>query len=189
MLKELQKSIAGGFLIGLSGYISLMCDNKYISSVLFCVGLYTICTYRLNLYTGMIGYIRIPFDKKYIGKLLVTLTGNIIGCYIAAIFPITASSQEMLNNIMLQKDMATALYESFLCGCLMFLAVNTYKNHRSIIGIFLCVPAFILSGMEHSIANTYYVLLSRTPEFIPYIIVCILGNSLGAICIRKLILQ
>ena len=187
MLKELQKSIVGGFLIGLSGYISLMCDNKYIASILFCIGLYIICTYQLNLYTGAIGYLKIPFDKKYIGKLLVILIGNIIGCYIVAIFPITASAQETLNNIMLQKDITTAFHEAFLCGCLMFLAVNTYKIHKTSITIFLCVPAFILSGMEHSIANTYYVLLSDALEFIPYIIVCILGNSLGAICMRKLI--
>ena len=187
MLKELKKSIAGGFLIGLSGYISLMCDNKYIASILFCIGLYIICTYQLNLYTGAIGYLKIPFDKKYIGKLLVILIGNVIGCYIAAIFPITASAQETLNNIMLQKDITTAFHEAFLCGCLMFLAVNTYKIHKTSIAIFLCVPAFILSGMEHSIANTYYLLLSNSPEFIPYIIVCILGNSLGAICMRKLI--
>ena len=113
--------------------------------------------------------------------------GNVIGCYIAAMFPITVSAQENLNNIMLQKDITTALYESLLCGCLMFLAVNTYKIHKTSIAIFLCVPAFILSGMEHSIANTYYVLLSDALEFIPYIIVCILGNSLGAICMRKLI--
>ena len=36
-------------------------------------------------------------------------------------------------------------------------------------------------------SNTYYWLLSSSLEFIPYIIVCILGNSLGAICMRKLI--
>ena len=43
-----------------------------------------------------------------------------------------------------------------MCGILMYIAVDIYKNKKSILGIFLAVPVFILSGFEHSIANVGY---------------------------------
>ena len=188
---ELRKSICAGFLMGLSEYISLMCDNKYLSAFLFAIGLYTICIYELNLFTGMIGYISLYSDRTFATKVLLTLYGNIIGCLMMAMFPVGEQTQSILDNIITDKDIYTALYKSFLCGCLMFIAVDTYKKKNNIIGIFLCVPAFILSGMEHSIANTYYILLydicNMTLKNLPYVIVCIIGNSMGAIFMRKLI--
>ena len=54
-------------------------------------------------------------------------------------------------------------------------------------GIFLAVPAFILSSMEHSISNTYYLLTSKEWDFIPYILICIIGNTMGAIFTNILI--
>lgn len=168
-----------------------MCDNKYLSAFLFSIGLYTICIYELNLFTGMIGYFSTYSDRTFVAKVSLTLYGNMIGCLIMAIFPIGEQAQLTLNNIIENKDIYTALYESFLCGCLMFIAVNTYKKKNNIVGIFLCVPAFILSGMEHSIANTYYILLydicNLTLKNLPYLIVCVIGNSIGAIFMRGLI--
>lgn len=187
MIKILRKSISAGFLIGLSGYISLMCDNKYISAMLFCVGLYTICFYSLNLYTGMTGYLWNNKRKRYISTLCLTLIGNIIGCVIISICPLPQNIYVELQGMIAQKTIGSAIFESFLCGSLMFIAVDMYKTNKNPTGIFLAVPAFILSGMEHSIANTYYLLASKEWDFIPYILICIIGNTMGAIFTNILI--
>ena len=187
MINTLRKSVGAGFLIGISGYISLMCDNKYISAILFSIGLYTICVYGLKLYTGMSGYICECLNRNYPTILGITLLGNVIGCSLIAIFPLPQDVFLELQLMISQKSIYTSAYESFLCGCLMFIAVDSYRKYRTPIGIFLAVPAFILSGMEHSIANTYYLLASRQWAFIPIVLICVVGNTLGSILTNELI--
>ena len=68
-----------------------------------------------------------------------------------------------------------------MCGILMYLAVCLFKEHKTPLGIFFCVPVFILSGYEHSIANMFYFGASGivSLEAFAYIWVVILGNSIG----------
>ena len=44
--------ILAGFSIGLGCIVYLSIDDKIIGSALFTIGLFTICTMGLNLYTG-----------------------------------------------------------------------------------------------------------------------------------------
>ena len=178
------KSISAGIMIGISGYIYLNCDNKYIGSILFCIGLITICVYSLNLYTGQVGYlIKARHKRKYAMRLLVTLLGNIVGCWAIAQFPIPQPAMNKLQEIIQVKSIYTALPKSLLCGCMMFLAVDIYKTKGTYISIFLCVTGFILSGMEHSIANSYYLFLLPNKEFLISMPIYIIGNAIGAILI------
>ena len=73
----------------------------------------------------------------------------------------------------------------------MYQAVSIFKKHdQNLAGIFLCIPVFILSGFEHSIANMFYFAAARSlsVEVIIYIITVILGNSLGGIFFELLLL-
>ena len=63
----------------------------------------------------------------------------------------------------------------------MYLAVRIYKELNTIAGFLFCVPVFILSGFEHSIANMFYFGASGMVSFraFRYICVVIAGNALG----------
>lgn len=45
------KAVLAGMLISVGGIVFLMSDYKIVGAVLFAVGLFTIMTYELNLYT------------------------------------------------------------------------------------------------------------------------------------------
>lgn len=66
------------------------------------------------------------------------------------------------------------------CGFLMFTAVDEFKKTGKLVAILLCVPAFILAGFEHSIADAFYIAVDGIYwESIRFLLVVIAGNVLG----------
>lgn len=182
-------AILAGLCIGIGCNIYLSCDNKYIGAALFSVGLITIITFGFNLYTGKVGYI-ITNGSKFTIDVLIILLGNIIGCILfGKLFPSDIAAQ--MCFIKLSTDLTTVVYKSIMCGLLMFIAVDSYKVNNNFILTFLCIPTFILSGYEHSIADIIYLTMGGvfSPLSIRFIIVAILGNAIGGMLIpfcRKL---
>ena len=79
---------------------------------------------------------------------------------------------------------------SFLCCNLVFLAVDIYKKNTNWLiklgGIFLCVPTFVILGMEHCVADMFYLAIGNRYFEMPLeclmsLFVSILGNSCGAL--------
>ena len=95
---------------------------------------------------------------------------------------------EMMVLAKLEQSVPQALIRAFFCGVLMYIAVRIYREKGTVVGIFVCVPAFILSGFEHSIANMFYFAAAHRldVESILYLLLIILGNSLGGWCIPLL---
>jgi len=189
------KSILAGIMIGIGGTIYLSLDNKIVGSILFVIGLFIIVVYSFNLYTGKIGYLINNFNKKYIRELIITLIGNFIGTFFVGfvlrytrIYTSISDKAKGLVDIKLNDTLISILILSFFCGILMYLAVNTYKEVKDIgkyLAVFLGVIVFILCGFEHCIANMYYFSVSSTWSLntLLYLLVMILGNSLGGILI------
>lgn len=189
------KSILAGIMIGIGGTIFLSLDNKIVGSILFAIGLFMIVVYGFNLYTGKIGYLINNFNKKYIRELVITLIGNFIGTFFVGfvlrytrIYTSISDKAKGLVDIKLNDTLISILILSFFCGILMYLAVNTYKEVKDIgkyLAVFLGVIVFILCGFEHCIANMYYFSVSSTWSLntLLYLLVMILGNSLGGILI------
>ncbi len=188
------KGIFAGLMIGIGGTIYLSLDNKIVGSFLFSIGLLMICMYNMNLYTGKIGYIVVN-NKSYLMELLLTLIGNFIGTYILAFcminsrFSSISDKAKTICEIKLNDNLLSILILSCLCGVLMYIAVNNYKKHNTSIGkymgIFMCVMVFILSGFEHSVANMFYFSVAGLLSWntVLYILVMVIGNSIGAILI------
>ena len=71
----------------------------------------------------------------------------------------------------------------------MYLAVDGFKRSNDpliqVLGIFLGVPVFILCGMEHSIADMYYISAGMAwgMKAILCLVVIILGNGIGGVLI------
>lgn len=194
-IEILIKSILAGIMIGIGGTIYLSLDNKIVGSILFVIGLFIIVVYSFNLYTGKIGYLINNFNKKYIRELIITLIGNFIGTFFVGfvlrytrIYTSISDKAKGLVDIKLNDTLISILILSFFCGILMYLAVNTYKEVKDIgkyLAVFLGVIVFILCGFEHCIANMYYFSVSSTWSLntLLYLLVMILGNSLGGILI------
>lgn len=193
-LDYLIKSIFAGIMIGIAGTVYLRVDNNIVGALLFSIGLLVICMYGMNLYTGKIGYILIN-KLNYIYELLITILGNFIGTFLVARLVLLTRFKSVsdkavdLVNLKLNDNLFSIFILAMLCGILMYIAVNNYKKINNEIGkyscIFMCVMVFILSGFEHSIANMYYISVANllSLKSLLYILIMILGNSVGSILI------
>lgn len=194
-MKDFIKSVLAGIMIAIGGTIYLSIDNKVVGASLFGIGLFTIVVYGFNLYTGKIGYLVDNFNFKYIKMLVITLIGNFIGTFLVGyilkftrIYSLIHDKAKSLVDIKLDDSLVSILILAFFCGILMYLAVNTYKESKDIgkyLGVFLGVIVFILCGFEHCIANMYYFSVADVwnVNVLLYLLVMILGNSLGGMLI------
>lgn len=198
--------ILAGVAIGVGGLLNILClsiGQKILGGFAFSVGLLTVCYFGLHLYTGKVGYFK-ENKSTFILSLLIMLIGNAIGAIglgyllrltdlknIDVIYSVAASKACTFNENTFAKIMSL-LGLSFLCGNMVFLGVDIYKKNRNwlikIIGVILCVAFFVISGMEHCIADMFYFAFANEYSkniggTIVTIITTIIGNSLGAICL------
>lgn len=193
-LTYLIKGIMAGVMIAIGGIAYLSIPDKVVGSFIFSVGLFTVCIYGLNLYTGKIGYLVLN-KFTYLWELLVSLVGNFIGATTVGFLMTYTRFNGLVDNAInvstakLNDSSISILILSIFCGILMYIAVNNYKKQHNEIakyaGIFMCVMAFILCGFEHCVANMFYFSIAGlwTGRAFLYLIIMVLGNSIGSILI------
>ena len=183
-LKCLVRAILAGMMIGIGGCVYLGCEVKWVGAILFAVGLFTIFSFRLDLYTGKVGYI-FDNDRSYVPYLLVVILGNFIGCLILGLMMPLDAAVNLANAKLDNYEFLPVLFKGVLCGMLMFIAADCYKNTKSFIATFVCVPVFILAGFEHSIADMFYFCSAgaSSVESLVFIITVLIGNAIGGFLI------
>ena len=183
-LKCLVRAILAGMMIGIGGCVYLGCEVKWVGAILFAVGLFTIFSFRLDLYTGKVGYI-FDNDRSYVPYLLVVILGNFIGCLILGLMMPLDAAVNLVNAKLDNYEFLPVLFKGVLCGMLMFIAADCYKNTKSFIATFVCVPVFILAGFEHSIADMFYFCSAGafSVESLVFIITVLIGNAIGGFLI------
>ena len=200
------KGILAGLAIGLGGFLYVLMVHfvqgelgRVLGSLLFAVGLFTVCTCMLHLYTGKIGMVyEGKQTKDFYISLPVMLIGNAIGAFgfgfaLWAIFKDT-SVMETVNRICSSRttlasfdDFLAVIVQSTLCGVCVYLAVKAFSlNRLKPIGILLLVFfvfVFVYSGFQHCIANMFYFGFGNHINGYTFINLafCILFNSLGPI--------
>lgn len=191
-LKILVRAIAAGVMISIGGTIFLTCESKLLGAFLFSIGLYAICAFGLNLYTGKIGYV-IDNKPKYLIELGITLLGNLIGTVgCGYLLFLTRSGEKLrgiastISEVKLNDNLLSIFILSMFCGIIMYLAVDLFKrltDFGKYMGIFMGITVFILAGFEHCVANMYYFSVANMWDWktILYVLVMILGNSVGSI--------
>lgn len=179
--------------------------SSFIGSLVFPVGLIIICFCGLNLYTGKIG---VAFNKDTKTSdlnvyfwLFIILLGNFIGATLVGlilhfcIFNFPSSSiyitANAVSNIRVMEFNFTQIFnmcwKSFVCGILVYLAVLFFKLGRNsfekVLGIIAPIAFFVISGMQHCIANMFYLTVTFSWNLNSTIglFICILFNSLGAL--------
>lgn len=168
------KSIVAGLLIGLSCIVSC---QYYHPELIFPVGLICILYSNNLLYTGCIGHYSL---KDY--HILIVLAGNLVGV-LMSLYYIRFLNTNILYSILECKYSESYLQcfiSSVFCGMLMCTATSLNKNKNILIVLF-CVSAFIISKLDHSIANMFYLGLDGYDlHDMLLLIIAVVGNGLGA---------
>lgn len=127
--------------------------------------------------------------------LAVILIGNLITTFLLGMLVRVSMPQlgETATAICSAKLTPSVLADScprVFRGILMYLAVSTYKEKNTVLGILFCVPVFILSGFEHSIADMFYFgasgIFSLSAAL--FMLAVVIGNSLGGMFLPALTL-
>ena len=160
MLRKIVSGIFAGILIAVGGTVYLSCENRYVGALLFSVALLCICIRGYSLFTGKIGFIPERHDGEAFAVLLWGLFGNAIstvlcGLLIRGALPAVGTAAEAACAARLSQTPQSTFVRAVFCGILMYLAVSIYRDAKTCVGIFFCIPVFILSGFEHSIADMF----------------------------------
>ena len=174
-------SIMSGLMIGFGGIVFLMCANRIVGATLFSFGLLTIICQGFALYTGRIGYFRTYGALS----LLITLAGNFVGTFVMAkAFQLTRHTVDIATIVTpkLQDSSLSVFLLSIGCGAMMYLAVDSYRKSKSWLFVILPIIIFILSGLEHSIANMFYISLADAWgwDALRITLIALVGNGVGS---------
>lgn len=186
MRKALFNGIAAGFMIGIGAAVFLSCENKVIGAILFAVALTAICQLDMMLFTGKIGYIVTNHTKADVLATVFCLIGNAIGTCVSGLLigfcrPALPEIAKAMTDTKLSQSVLPVLVSAVFCGILMYTAVAIFKEKGSMSGIVFCVPVFILSGFEHSIADMAYFWIGQngSMQVVLFTLVVIAGNTIG----------
>ena len=197
-------------MISFGGAVYLACvaaEKAPLGAILFSLGLSVILIMGFLLFTGKTAYL---LDNKpsYIGYLLIIWFGNILGCMLMGLLvhlgkPNLADTAQTLCEAKLGQAPWQTIILGALCGILVYIAVDYFrsdddkKSLPKYLLVFTCVPAFILCGFEHSVADMFYFAASSsyalyTVKGIVYILLVSVGNLVGAVLfhvIKKFVLK
>ena len=213
MLKQFFAALAGGLMIAIGGCVylnSIMTMNSSyfvlgsaVGAFFFSVALICICLKGYGLYTGRVGYLPDHFSGREAAGLGMTLLGNAVATFLVGAL-VSLTMPEGMGAVAYQlcvskiaatftSDLGalaylTLLLRAILCGVLMYLAVSIYKEKNSVLGIVFCVPAFILAGFEHSVADMFYFAASgyRDLRGLLFLLIVIVGNAIGGMLLPLL---
>ena len=205
----LLKGILAGLSIGLGGFLYILMTYLFhddladlgniLGSIAFSIGLFLVCTFSLNLYTGKIGLVfEEKKDKEFYISLPIMLIGNAIGAfglgYICFFifrntdvyqFALSAANKRLVFSTPL--DYVSTIIKSFLCGVCVYMAVKSFSMDRlRPLGITLLVFfvfLFVYCGFQHCIANMFYFGMANTINWYTLInlLLVITFNSFGPI--------
>lgn len=182
----IMRSILAGIFIGLAGFVYLSVGGT-VGAFLFAFGLTCVVLYKLNLYTGKAGV----YSTKNMHELFFMFIMNVVGCGIIAL--IASLQINTINDnlgIIIDARHEAHLMKVFVLsigtGIIMEAAVqySARTEKPNFIPLLLGVPTFILCGMPHSVADTFYYALHCFTDydgiwFIKPWGMSVLGNYIG----------
>lgn len=192
-LKTFVLGIAAGIMIAIGGTVSLASDVKVIGALFFTVGLFVICTFGYNLFTGKICYV-FERDKNYALDLPIILVGNFVGTFAVALINSLTRFGPMLTEkaiALCDPKLSDSLLSLFLlgigCNILIFVAVDGFARIENAVGkylsLFFGVMVFILCGFEHCVADMFYFSMAGAWSWdtLLRLLVIVLGNAVGGV--------
>ena len=180
--------------------------SQLVGAFLFPVGLLLVCFLKLNLYTGKIGmaFRNKKLDKKDLNVfewLFWILLGNAVGAFALgfAIYGLTfIDPQSSFSLAVVSAGNARVMpfdfdgifgmaLRSVLCGALVYVAIYLFNRlptrFGKVVGVVVPIAFFVYAGFQHCIANMFYIAASGVwnVNSMVGLLICIAGNSLGAL--------
>ena len=209
-VKNLFSAVLAGVMISFGGAVYLACvaaEKAQLGAVLFSMGLSVILIMGFLLFTGKTAYL-LENKPSYILYLLTIWLGNILGCALMGLLvhvakPNLAETAQTLCEAKLAQTPWQTTILGALCGILVYIAVDYFRSDDDkkalpkYLLVFTCIPAFILCGFEHSVADMFYFAASSayslyTVQGIVYILLVSAGNLVGAVVfhmVKKAVLK
>lgn len=195
----LARGILAGVCISLGGCIYLKIGGV-AGAILFAFGLIAVVTLQLNLFTGKAQFVwgKSPEGSYNQGGyvwLFSILALNIIGCIaMGALLP-TEPLRETAMSIIDTRLESSPFRNCLLavgCGFIMTLAVQNAAR-KQWLPLLFGIPAFILCGLPHCIADAFYIASlpadffeERMAEILIFYVVIVVGNFIGCNAYRLL---
>ena len=197
-LKTFVYGILAGVSIAIGGTVFLSVENKALGALLFTVGLFAVCTFGFNLFTGKVCYV-FERDKDYAVDLPVVWLGNLCVPWLTAFLErqtragaALSEKAQTLCQVKLDDSLLSIFILAIFCNILIFIAVDGYNKNPHELGkylsLFFGVIVFILCGFEHCVANMYYFSIAGawSMKTLGYVLVMTFGNSAGGVLIPLL---
>ncbi len=147
--------ILAGSCVALGAYVYLKVGGA-LGAFMFSVGLMSVLTFGFSLFTGQIRNFR--KWKKDLPWLTGVLLLNIIGCILCAlVMGNDTQIAEACRQIVAKRaelGFLSSIATGAGCGFIMTLTVTAWKD--SPWPLLIGIPAFILSGLTHSVADAFY---------------------------------
>lgn len=183
ILRTCIDSIFAGTMIAVGAITYLNCPNRIVGAFLFSIGLIVIMEFEFNLYTGKVGYVRTLKDSL---RLILIFIMNAVGC--SFIFLLPTNDAINIWNGRLDYPLYIVFAKAIVCGILIYVCVHQHKINSkevSIMTTLVAIPAFILCGAEHSIADICFMFAARqiTREGIVFILIVAIGNAVGSLAL------
>ena len=191
-LKSFVSALLGGACIGLGGIAFLTLENKVLGALFFTLGLFTICTFHLNLFTGKVCYV-FQRDRAYARELPLIWLGNLAGTgLVAAVVRLSrlaplSEKAAAICQVKLLDTLVSLFLLSLLCNIFIYIAVEGFQKNPHELGkylsLFFGVMGFVLCGFEHCVANMFYFSVSGawSGKALVRLLVMTLGNSAGGV--------
>ena len=194
MLKKILSGVCAGVCITMGGAVYLAVENRIAGAVLFSVALLCICYRGYSLFTGKVGFLPEKHDKEAFSVLFLGLLGNFLGTLAGGLLVRLAlpnlgeAARVLCEAKLVQQPWYGTLIRGVLCGVLMYLAVSIFRDKKTPLAILFCIPVFILSGFEHSIADMFYFAASGivSGKACLFLWIVVLGNSVGGMLLPLL---
>ena len=201
-MKALSDALLGflaGFVITLGATAYLSLESTMAGALMFTVGLFAICSFGWNLFTGKVCY---SFGKgpRYIVFLAVVWISNFAGAAAGgALIRLTrlegvVARAQAVAATKLDDGLLSVFVLAIFCNVLIYIAVEGYRSIENSLGrylaVFFGVTVFVVCGFEHCVANMYYFTAAGawSGEAIVFILVNTLGNALGGLLVPALTL-
>lgn len=179
-------SIFAGFMIGLGG-IAYLTIGGPIGAIFFSLGLITVLTFKLELFTGKAGLLA---TKEIKPKELVRIwIGNFIGASVCGLLvsmtPLGQVLSEKAAGILATRSQALPqvnLIYGVFCGMLMSIAVMGFKATGNYLFAIAPVAFFILCGFNHCVADMFYTSIGFNEwQELLHLIPTTIGNVIGCV--------
>lgn len=187
------QALLAGIMIAIGGMANLGVAGRETGALIFCTGLFAVLMFGLPLYTGRIGYCLCAAGDRP-GRLLAMLCANLAGAaligFAAPLMGVQVKDTVSMIAAKIEAGALAMLLRGIGCGMMMYVAVSSFRRltgPERLLGTLLAVPAFILSGFEHSIADAFYMAAAishgaqPTAQWLVLLAVIVVGNSLGSV--------